>query len=144
MGNEIVEITSDIEIRRVDTRFPAASQLLENTCKPRFPFVRSKKPDYRNSIKESISAVEAICRLISNDPKATLGPAVKQVSAKAPFHPAFEKGLAALYGFTSDEDGIRHSLLEESHLDHSDAQFMLVLASGFCSFLLGKCAEKWN
>jgi len=30
-------------------------------------------PDYRNSIKESISAVEAICIKISGDPKASLG-----------------------------------------------------------------------
>ena len=73
--------------------------------------------------------------------KATLGPTLKEVSAKTPLHPAFEKALLALYGFTSDEHSIRHSLLEEPNLHYSDAKFMLVLASGFCSFLLAKCAE---
>jgi hypothetical protein len=44
-------------------------------------------PDYRNSIKESISAVEAVCQIITGDPKATLGQALKKIG----IHPALEK-----------------------------------------------------
>lgn len=100
-----------------------------------------KSPDYRNSIKEAISAVEAVCRLISGAEKDTLGPALKKVTAKAPMHAAFEQALLKLYGFTSDKGGIRHSLMEESTISYADAKFMLVLCSGFVNFMLGKCAE---
>jgi hypothetical protein len=142
VGDEIAEITSDVEIKAVEEALSSGIPAVEKHLQTALSLLSDRKsPDYRNSIKESISAVEAICRLVSGAPKATLGTALKQVSAKAPLHPAFEKGLLALYGFTSDEHGIRHSLLEESHLHYSDAKFMLVLASGFCSFLLGKCAE---
>ena len=36
-----------------------------------------KTPNYRNSIKESISAVEALCKIITENEKATLGKALK-------------------------------------------------------------------
>ena len=142
VGKEIAEITSDVEIKAVEDGLSTGIPAVEKHLNTALSLLSDRKnPDYRNSIKESISAVEAICRLISNEPKATLGPALKEVSAKTPLHPAFEKALLALYGFTSDEHGIRHSLLEEPNLHYSDAKFMLVLASGFCSFLLAKCAE---
>ena len=50
-----------------------------------------KKPDYENSIKESISAVESYCALITNDKKATLGQALKQIEQKTNIHPALKK-----------------------------------------------------
>ena len=99
-------------------------------------------PDFRNSIKESISAVETVCRLITESRADTLGAAIKKVSSKAPLHPAFEQALLKLYGFTSDEGGVRHALMEETSLRYSDAKFMLVLCSGFVNFLLTRCAEE--
>lgn len=46
--------------------------------------------------------------------------------------------LGNLYGYTSDGDGIRHSLLEEPNLDYSDAKFMLVTCSAFVNYLTSK------
>lgn len=46
-----------------------------------------------------------------------------------------------MYGYTSDEDGIRHSLLEESTLKFMDAKFMLVSCSAFINFLIDKASE---
>ena len=93
VGVEIVEITDQTEItsiedalagpRGVRIHFERALALLSDR----------RAPDFRNSIKESISAVEAVCRLIANSHSDTLGAAVKKVSAKTPLHPAFEQGL---------------------------------------------------
>jgi hypothetical protein len=85
--------------------------------------------------------VEAICRLLAGNSKDTLGAALKKIAGKAPIHPAFEQALLKLYGFTSDEGGVRHALMEESSLRYSDAKFMLVLCSAFTNFLLARCAE---
>lgn len=50
-----------------------------------------KSPDYRNSIKESISAVEAICKLITGSQKATLEDALRQLETKlGSVHPALK------------------------------------------------------
>jgi hypothetical protein len=80
-----------------------------------------------------------VCRLIANSQSDTLGAALKKISVKAPIHPAFEQALLKLYGFTSDEGGIRHALMEETSLGYADAKFML--CSAFANFLLARCAE---
>ena len=48
---------------------------------------------------------------------------------------------AQLYGYTSDADGIRHALLDESDLDFEDAKFMLVSCSAFTNYLKGKAIK---
>jgi hypothetical protein len=54
-------------------------------------------------------------------------------------HPAFKKALVSLYGYTSDEAGIRHSLLEdETRADMHDALFVLGVCASFVTFLIGK------
>jgi hypothetical protein len=101
-----------------------------------------KKPDYRNSIKESISAVEAICQIISGKQKATLPDCLKAFKDRKPLHPAFEQALVKLYSYTSDEGGIRHALSENSSApSFADAKFVLVSSSGFINYVLTKTAE---
>lgn len=69
-------------------------------------------PDYANSIKESVSAVESVCRQITSKPKATLGDGIKALkSAGVTIPPTLEKGWLSLYGDTSDADGVRHAAL---------------------------------
>lgn len=47
---------------------------------------------------------------------------------------AFEK----LYGWPSSEDGIRHSLSEQSKVDHEDALWALVSCSALINYLVVK------
>jgi hypothetical protein len=69
-------------------------------------------PHFRNSMKESISAVEALCKLIAGDPKATLTAALSAIEAKTQVavHPSLRESFVKLYGYTSDAGGIRHAL----------------------------------
>lgn len=102
-----------------------------------------KNPDFRNSIKESISAVEAICRKISGLNNATLGDALKAVEKKIEIHPALKQGFSKIYGYTSDsKDGIRHALSDPgSTVGREDARFMLVACSAFIHYLTEKAAK---
>ena len=95
-------------------------------------------PDYRNSIKESISAVEAACQTVAKKPGATLSDALKALERNRTIHPALKEAFLRLYGWTSDADGIRHALTEEPGADQSDALFMLVTCSAFINYLVGK------
>ena len=142
VGNEIVEITSKIEISAIEDAISSGPKAVSLHLTRSLALLSDRKsPDFRNSVKESISAVEAICKILAKDEKTTLGGALKQLHHTSPIHPAFEKSLLGLYGFTNDQHGIRHSLLDEPKISYSDAKFMLVLCSGFCSFLLGKASE---
>lgn len=104
-------------------------------------FSDRKSPDYRNSIKEAISAVESYCSILTGNPKATLGQALKQIEKDNNIHPALKSSFSSLYGYTSDADGIRHALLDDDNLNQEDAKFMLVACSAFIYYLRQKEAK---
>jgi AbiJ-like protein len=94
-----------------------------------------KNPDYRNSIKESISAVEAMAKVLSGKDKATLDDALRTLEKNGRLHPALRQGFTALYGYTSDADGIRHAMLQEPNLSPADAKFFLLSCTSFTNYL---------
>lgn len=98
-------------------------------------------PDYRNSIKESISAVESVCKQITGEAGGGLDKAMSKLDLAVGFHGAFKAGILSLYGYTSDESGIRHAILDEPNLGLDEAKFMLVSCSALVNFIIMK-AEK--
>ena len=143
VGSEVAEITDEEEIVAIEEAIghphDPASEHLQAALRL---LTDRQNRDYRNSIKESISAVEAICQRICGDSKATLSDAMKKMKSRSQVHPAFERGLSALYGYTSDAGGIRHALTDEAEIPtYADAKFMLVACSGFVNYLLTKSAE---
>jgi len=144
IGTKIAPITSEEEITEIAEALESPKSLKPVTAhlSSALDFLSDRKsPDYRNSIKESISAVEAICRLITGKGDATLGQALKVIKSKITVHPALEQAFSKLYGYTSDEDGIRHSLLDEPNIDFEDAKFMLVSCSAFINYLKLKSSK---
>jgi hypothetical protein len=99
---------------------------------------KKPNPDYRNSIKESISAVESVATLISGEEGGGLEKALNKLSDAAGIHGALKSGFLKLYGYSSDEDGIRHAILEESNVGFIEAKYMLVACSAFVSYLISK------
>ena len=47
-----------------------------------------------------------------------------------------KEGFVKLYGYTSDEHGIRHSMLDIPDIGFAEAKFMLVACSAFANFLI--------
>jgi len=101
-----------------------------------------ESPDYRTSLKESISAVECIAKVIVGNPNTTLGAALNVIKSNGTvdFHQDLNEGLKKIYHYTSDSDGIRirHALKDTSTVDFEDAKFMLVMCSSFCNYLTVK------
>lgn len=99
--------------------------------------------DYKNCIKESICAVESICQVITKNDKATLGQALKSLKDSGlKIHPALESAFSKLYGYTSDEGGIRHCEgMFESDVSFEEAKFMLVSCSAFVNYLIAESGK---
>jgi hypothetical protein len=140
VGDEITQITSDEEIAEIEQAIDEANTNAVSSHLRRALELLSDntEPDYRNSIKESISSVEALCKKLTGE--ATLGQALKRLDADGTIqtHPALNGAFRQLYGYTSDASGIRHALLEEDSLDFEDAKFMLVSCSAFVNYLQAK------
>lgn len=142
VGVQIVEITNKEELAEVETAISSSIEGAREHLKAALSlFGNRKAPDYRNSIKESISAVEAICRALTGNSGATLGAALNILQTKLGMHGALKSALSSLYGYTSDEHGIRHAMLEEPNLTSSEAKFMLVACSAFTNYIVSKAAE---
>lgn len=142
---QLTDITDEEEIETISNAINSTTKYsgARKHLKTALGFLSDRKnPDYRNSVKESISAVEALCVSVSNDPKATLGTALNKIEKTHELHPAFKKALSSLYGYTSDSGGIRHAMLEEEVIGYSDAKFMLASCSAFINYVLGKIGEK--
>jgi len=148
IDNTIVQITDENEINEIEelvekTRQTKLSNIYEHINTALTLLSDRQNPDYRNSIKESISAVEAICRIIARNDNATLGEALNIIKneEKVEIHPALKNGYSAIYGYTNDASGIRHPLKDKDPCDFSDAKYMLVSCSAFINYLIMKAQQ---
>lgn len=138
---KIVPITDKIEMQEIEkavqTPFEGARAQLQKAL----GFLSDREhPDYKNCVKESISAVESVCKVLANDPKAELGKALKSLIANGlNIHGSLKSAILALYGYASDEGGIRHAEREtESTVTFEEAKFMMVTCSAIVNYLVAE------
>lgn len=95
--------------------------------------------EWANSVRESIHAVESVAVTISSR-ATTLSSALELLKDKTSFHPALKTAILKLYGYTSDEKGIRHALLDdkEASVGKDEALFMLGACASFATYLWRK------
>jgi hypothetical protein len=144
VGDTISPITSEEEIDVIEQATQPSDSLrpVAIHLQKALDFLADRKsPDYRNSIKESISGVEAACKLLTGDPKADLNEALSELKKRVSVHPALERAFISMYAYTSDEDGIRHALMDEPSLGFEDAKFMLVSCAAFVNYLRAKAVK---
>lgn len=144
VGGRISQITSEVEISEIEEALKASEPLIgvHTHLKRALELLADRgSPDYRNSIKEAISAVEAICIQITGEKSNSLGAALNKIEDRVSLHPALKKAFRDLYGYTSDAEGIRHALLDKPTLSFEDAKFMLVSCSAFINYLLAKVTK---
>ncbi len=95
-----------------------------------------------DSIRESIHAVESVARLLDPEASKALGPALKRLKSDGKVHPALKQGFDKIYGYTNDEQGIRHPILDAvGNVDSIDAQFMFGACASFVSYLIAKARK---
>lgn len=127
--DELETVLNDDSFKEVNIHIKAASRMYSDR----------ENPDYRNSIKESISAVECMAHIITGNPDATLGDALKNLKKIKHLHPSLATGFSNLYGYTSNGDGIRHALKDtDNELQPEDAKFFLMICISFINYLKAK------
>ncbi|MBT4661305.1 MAG: hypothetical protein HOC18_05335 [Candidatus Marinimicrobia bacterium] len=138
----IASITDEHEIGEIELAKNSSQTPVRNHINRSLELLSDRKsPDYRNSIKESISAVESLVKIILKEENGTLGQLLKKLEDTIGLHPALKSAFTKLYGYTSDEEGIRHSMTDKENVDFNDAKFMLVICSSFVNFIEGKTKE---
>lgn len=141
VAGRIVPITDENEAREIEqachTPFDGTRAQLQKAL----GFLSDREhPDYKNCVKESISAVESVCKVISGNKKAALKDALNGlISNGMNIHGSLKTAILALYGYASDEGGIRHAEREtESTVTFEEAKFMMVTCSAIVNYLVAE------
>lgn len=138
IGLELTPVDSDTEADAVReglaaTRgFDGARHALERAVAL---LADRQNPDYANSMKESISAVESVVKKITGS--GDLGAGLRKLEdAGLTIHPALKAAWLKMYGYTSDEDGVRHGGIDAASVDQALAKYLLIVCSAFVSYLI--------
>ena len=142
--NQISPLTNELEIRTIEeameTPFDYVNQHIETALQH---YSDNEKPDFRNSIKEAISAVEAASKILSKSSKSGLAQLFKELESKGLYiDPALKSAFNSLYGWTSGKSGIRHAKMDMTKIGQEEAKYMLVSCSAFVHYLIEKATDK--
>ena len=138
IDGHIVEITSEGEIKSIEEALTTPIEGVKTHLHTALKHLSAAQgqPDYRNSIKESISAVECLCREITGT--STLDDALRCLIKKGiVINPQMKQGFEKLYYYTSDKrTGIRHALMDDENAPTSaEATYMLITCSAFINYI---------
>lgn len=139
---KLVPITDPLEKQSIEETTEIQSDVVRDHIDKALILISDRKnPDYENSIKEPISAVEAMCEVITGirGGGATLGDMLKKLESKGvTIHGALKTAFKQLYGYTSDANGIRHAGdIGGPNSTFEEAKFMLVSCCAFLNYLQG-------
>jgi hypothetical protein len=101
--------------------------------------VALRQSDWASSVRESIHAVEAMAVRLAPGTD-TLGAALKVLEQRGHLHGGLKAAFGSLYGYSSDQEGVRHALVfsDEVQVDEADALFMLGACASFVSYLAAR------
>lgn len=143
--NELIRISNDLELTSIQKAIKSTKDYTPlnganiHLTKALSLLSDRNKPDYRNSIKESISAVEATCKSLTGI--STLGKALSKMhNSGIHINGQLKSGFEKIYAYSNQgETGIRHGIdTDYVQSGFSDAQFMLVTCSAFINYLVLK------
>lgn len=144
VGQTLVSIDSEIEVQALNQAFEDSTQALganSHLKKALELFSDRKSPDYANSVKESISAVESLLKQLTG--VGTLGKAIVRLQESGlEVHPALVSAWSSLYGWASQADGVRHGGNKPAEVSQALAKYMLVNCSAFVSLICEEARSK--
>ena len=139
INGEILPITNGLEIGSLEqsldqeNAFAGARKHIENALK-----LISKKPDpdHLGACRESILGAESAAKKVAGIEDGTLSDAFKVLQKTKGLHPALADAWKKMFGYMSDEKGMRHAGTEEPvNVDFAFAKYMLVTCSAFVNYL---------
>ena len=143
IDDKIMDVTSKEEIREIEDAltcediYTPVSRHMKTAIEL---YSDRKQPNYPNAAKEAMSAVEAMCKIISNKNNCTLTDAMRALEKndRAELHGALKEAYIKLYAYASDAEGIRHANLDEGNFKQEDARYFIVVCSAFINYLKEK------
>ena len=147
IGNHVTPITDSEEQKEIEKAINGVSDNVKEHLNRAIQYLSDKiKPDYRNSVKESISAVEAFCYKYTQ--KTVLSDSLKALDKRKLLHPLLIDTFESMYYYSSAKNtGSRHgwAVEEDKYVPtYYEARFMFVSCTAFINYIKGKFDEDIN
>ncbi|MEI8668703.1 hypothetical protein P4S65_10760 [Pseudoalteromonas sp. B131b] len=128
----------------LETRVSAIDSTLQDKFEPARvhyskarSYILSPSKDPENSIKESVSAVESVCKTIY--PKcSTLGDALKAMKREQLISPMLVTVFEKFYAYTNAEPAVRHGSNKISGVGEMDAELALHMSAAFIRTIISR------
>ena len=99
-------------------------------------FLTGLSQDLANSAKEATLAVESLAMLVTGRTKGTLGDCIKDLRSRGDLSAPLDRVFEALWGYASEEPGVRHGKPSPPSLAERDVTLVVNLAASAILFLL--------
>jgi hypothetical protein len=100
-------------------------------------------PDVENCVKDAVSAIESVGRIIVNDEKALLSDIIKDMVKKGAIPTPLDQAIQKVYAYRGNQPGVAHGAVGASKMTVDEAEFVLAMSAAMIIYLVkkGKKAE---
>jgi hypothetical protein len=96
------------------------------------------KPDVENCVKDAVSAIESIGRIIVNDDRAMLSDIIKNMAKDRTIPKPLDEVIQKIYAYRGDQPGVAHGLVGTSKVTIDEAEFVLAMSAVVIIYLVKK------
>ncbi len=149
IGGQITQISDSCEVETIEETLVTEHKAVRECIAKAIQKLSDRDhPDYENSVKESINAVETMCVIITKKKgrEATLGKMLKKLEEGGiVIHPGLKTSFDSLYGYATNAKDVRHAgNIEGSPTTFEEAKFILVTCCAFINYLSALQAKLAN
>jgi hypothetical protein len=95
-----------------------------------------EEPNYKRVVHEAVSGVEGVARVLLDNDRITLGDALKELKKRKILHSSLVKSIEGVWGYSSDEPGVRHGARKSVSTKQHEAEFAVQLCEAALRLLL--------
>ena len=95
-------------------------------------------PDVENCVKDAVSAIESVGRIIVNDEKALLSDIIKEMAKNKTIPKPLDEAIQKIYAYRGDQPGVAHGLVGTSKVTIDEAEFVLAMSAAIIIYLVKK------
>jgi tetratricopeptide (TPR) repeat protein len=95
-------------------------------------------PDVENCVKDAVSAIESVGRIIVNDEKALLSDIIREMAKNKTIPKPLDEAIQKIYAYRGDQPGVAHGLVGTSKVTIDEAEFVLAMSAAVIIYLVKK------
>ncbi len=96
------------------------------------------KPDVENCVKDAVSAIESVGRILIKDDKAVLSDIIKDMAKQEIIPKPLDEVIQKIYAYRGNEPGVAHGLVGESKVTIYEAEYVLAMSAATIIYLVNK------